>query len=148
MIRKRIEAALDETYDRVDGEAPRWHENVTSHGMPHVRATLVFDGDELRIDTNSAERMDRVLATLVGIDPAMRVLDDSRRPIRDTREAAELAAQLPHVEGALDPADPAVAAVLDEYIREYEGKWLDEPIPALEGRTPRRPLTIPPDAAT
>ena len=132
-----IGAALDETYDRVGGEAPRWHENGTSHGMPHVRATLVCDGDELRIDTNSAERMDRVLATLVGIDPAMRVLDDSRRPIRDTREAAELAAELPHDEGALDPADPAVAAVLDEYIREYEGKWLDEPIPALEGRTPR-----------
>ena len=56
-----IAAALDETYDRVDGEEPpRWHENVTSHGMPHIRAMLVRDGDTLRIETNSAERMDRV----------------------------------------------------------------------------------------
>ena len=124
-----IESALDETYDRVDGEAPRWHETVTSLGMPHIRAVLVRDGDTLRVETNSAERMDRVLATLVRLDPTMRVLDDSRRPIRDAREAAELAAQLPAGENALDPDDPEVAAMLDEFIREYEAKWLDEPIP-------------------
>ena len=134
-----IEAALDETYDRVDGdEPPRWHEHVTTHGMPHIRATLVRDGDTLRVETNSEERMDRVLATLVRLDPTMRVLDDSRRPIRDAREAAELAAQLPVAEDALDPDDPEVAAMLDEFIREYEAKWLDEPIPALDGHTPRQ----------
>ena len=134
-----IEAALDETYERVDGEEPpRWHEHVTSHGMPHIRAVLVRDDDTLRIETNSEERMDRVLATLVRLDPTMRVLDDSRRPIRDAREAAELAAQLPAGEEALDPDDPEVAAMLDEFIREYEAKWLDEPIPALDGHTPRQ----------
>ena len=62
-----IEPALDETYDRVDGEEPpRWHENVDTHGMPHIRAVLVREGDTLRVETNSAERMDRVVATLVG----------------------------------------------------------------------------------
>ena len=35
-----VEAALDGAYDRADGEEPpRWHEHVTSHGMPHIRAT-------------------------------------------------------------------------------------------------------------
>ena len=106
--------------------------------MPHIQAVLVGEGDTLRIETNSEERMDRVLATLVRIDPTMRVLDDSRRPIRDAREAAELAAQLPAAEDALDPGDPEVAAMLDEFIREYEAKWLDEPIPALDGHTPRQ----------
>ena len=28
--------------------------------------------------------------------------------------------------------------MLDEFIREYEAKWLDEPIPALDGHTPRQ----------
>jgi hypothetical protein len=131
--------ALDATYDRVDGEEPpRWHEHVTSHGMSHIRATLVREDDTLRVETNSAERMDRVLATLVRLDPTMRVVDDSRRPIRDAREAAELAAQLPAGEDALDPEDPEVAEMLDEFIREYEAKWLDEPIPALDGHTPRQ----------
>ena len=106
--------------------------------MPHIRAVLVRDGDTLRIETNSAERMDRVLATLIRLDPTMRVLDDSRRPIRDAREAAELAAQLPAAENALDPDAPEVAAMLDEFIREYEANWLDEPIPALDGHTPRQ----------
>jgi hypothetical protein len=68
----------------------------------------------------------------------MRVIDDSRRPIHDTREAAELAEEMGPPEGALDPDDPEVAAMLDEFIREYEAKWLDEPIPALDGHTPRQ----------
>jgi hypothetical protein len=134
-----LAAALDETYDRVDGETPpRWHEHVKTHGMPHIRAVLVRDGDTLRVETNSAERMDRVVATLIRLDPTMRVVDDSRTPIRDAREAAELAAQLPVAEDALDPDRPEVAEMLDEFIREYEANWLDEAIPALNGHTPRQ----------
>ena len=66
------------------------------------------------------------------------MVDESRRPVRDTREAAELAAQLPAGENALDPDDHEVAAMLDEFVREYEANWLDEPIPALDGHTPRQ----------
>ncbi len=43
--------------------------------------------DTLRVETNSEPRMDRVLATLTRLDPAMTVLDDDRRPLRNTREA-------------------------------------------------------------
>jgi hypothetical protein len=134
-----MEASLDETYERVAGEEPpRWHEHINTRGMPHIRAVLVRDGDTLRVETNSAERMDRVVATLIRLDPTMRVLDDVRRPIRDAREAADLAAQLPAAEEVLDPDDPEVATMLDQFIREYEAKWLHEPIPALDGHTPRQ----------
>ncbi len=135
-----IEAALGDTYDRVDGdEPPRWFEHVTTHGMLRIRAALVVDGDILRVEANSERRMDRVLATLARLDPAMSVLDDSRRPLRDAREAAELAKQLPVAgEDALDPDDPELAALVDEFVRDYETRWLDEPIPALDGHTPRQ----------
>jgi hypothetical protein len=135
-----IEAALDDTYDRVDGdEPPRWFEHVTTQGMLRIRAALVLDGHTLRVEANSEKRIDRVLATLARLDPAMNVLDDSRRPLRDAREAAELAKQLPIAgEDALDPADPELAALLDEFVRDYETRWLDEPIPALDGHTPRQ----------
>ncbi len=135
-----IEAALDDTYDRVNGdEPPRWFEHVTTQGMLRIRAALVLDGHTLRVEANSEKRMDRVLATLARLDPAMNVLDDSRRPLRDAREAAELAKQLPIATGdALDPADPELAALLDEFVRDYETKWLDEPIPALDGHTPQQ----------
>lgn len=131
-----IEAALDDTYDRVDDEQLRWFEHVTTQGMPMVRATLALDGDTLRVDANSEKRMDRVLATLARLDTTMTVLADSRRPIRDAREAAELAKQMPIPAG--DASDPELTAVLDEFIRDYETKWLDEPVPALDGHTPRQ----------
>lgn len=136
----RIEAALDDTYDRVDGdEPPRWFEHVTTQGKPRIRATLVLDGDTLRVEANSEKRIDRVLATLARLDPAMTVLDDSRQPLRDAREAAELAKQMPiSGEDELDLDDPELAALLNEFVRDYETKWLDEPIPALDGHTPRQ----------
>ncbi|MDI3315413.1 MAG: SEC-C domain-containing protein [Mycobacterium sp.] len=135
-----ITAVLDDTYDRVEGEEPPcWFEHVTTQGMQRIRATLVLDGDTLRVETNSEKRMDRVLSTLARLDPAMTVLADTRHPLRNTREAAELARQLPITGGqALDPEDPEIAAALDEFIRDYEAKWLDEPIPALAGHTPRQ----------
>ncbi|MGB9224514.1 MAG: hypothetical protein WCB80_14755, partial [Mycobacterium sp.] len=120
-------------------EPPRWFEHVTTNGMQRIRATLVRDGDTLLVETNSEKRMDRVLATLARLDPAMEALDDLRRPLRDVREAADLAKQLPMAgEDALDPDDPELAALLDEFVRDYETKWLDEPIPALDGHTPRQ----------
>jgi hypothetical protein len=67
------------------------------------------------------------------------VLDDTRHLVPDAREAAALAAQLPATgEDAVDLNDPAMAAALDDFIRSYETRWLDEPIPALDGHTPRQ----------
>lgn len=133
----RIESALDATYDRVeDAEPPQWFEHVTTDGMERIRATVVLDGNTVRVETNSEERMDRVLATLEQLDPAMRVVDDAREPIDDPRE---MAAQMPATaKGAVDPDDPHVAALLDAMILDYEAKWLDESIPALDGHTPRQ----------
>jgi hypothetical protein len=134
-----VMAALDDTYDRVDAQEPQWLEHVNRHGMPQIRAMLVLDGDMLRTETNSERRMDRVLATVRRLDPTMTVLNDSRRPVRDMSEIAELAKQMPLDDGdTLDPDDPEVAAALEEFILEYETKWLDEPIPALDGHTPRQ----------
>lgn len=135
-----IIGALDEIYDRVDADAdqPRWNEHVMVDGLQRVRATLALDGDTLRVQANSEPRMDRVLATLAQLDPAVTVLDDIRHPVRDAREAAEVAARMPvSGQSPLDPADPQ-AALLDEVIRGHEARWLDEPIPALAGRTPRQ----------
>jgi hypothetical protein len=132
----RIEGMLDETFDRVADEL-QWLEHVTTAGMQRIRAALALEGDTLTVQTNSEQRMDRMLAEVTRLDPGMTVLDDARQPIRDAREAAALAKQLPQTE-AVDPDAPEVAAALDGFIREYEATWLDEPIPALDGHTPRQ----------
>lgn len=135
-----IESALDETYERLEGEEPpHWLEHVRTRGMLRVRATLTLDGDTLRVETNSEQRMDRVLANVLRLDPAMAVLDDTRQSISDTRKLSELAEQLPgDGSDAPDPDDPELAAFLADFIRDYETRWLDEPIPALDGHTPRQ----------
>jgi hypothetical protein len=140
-------AELDETYERDDTDdagTPQWFDRVMTAGMEPIRATLRLDGHDLTVHTNSEARLDRVLDTLRKLDLTLTVVDESRQPTRDTREAAALAASSPS--GAvepLDPADPEIAAVLDEFVRDYERKWLDEPIPALAGRSPREAAADP-----
>jgi tetratricopeptide (TPR) repeat protein len=135
-------AELDETYARdANADTPQWSEHLTDGP---VRATLRLDGADLTVHTNSEARLDRVLGTLRKLGPTLTVVEESRQPARNTREAAAVTpgAQSGAVE-PLDPADPEVAAVLDRFVRDYERKWLDEPIPVLAGHTPRQAAADP-----
>ncbi len=142
-----LTAKLDQTYQRDDSDTAQWIEHVGTHGMERIRATLRLDGHELTVHTNSEARIDRVLDTLQVLDPTLTIVDQSRQPARDAREAATLAARTaPAGEDSahqLDPSDPAIAAALDRFIRDYEQKWLDESIPALAGHTPRQAAADP-----
>ena len=61
------------------------------------------------------------------------------RPAGDVRAVQRLTARSPATPATfIDPAaNPAIAAALQEMARTYEAAWLDEPIPALAGHTPR-----------
>lgn len=136
-----LAALLDETYDRdEDVDPPQWIEHVTTHGMERIRTMLRLDGDELSLHTNSEQRHERVLDTVRALDPTISVVSESRQPARDARQAAALAQRTPRpgTVPSLDPADPALAAALEQFARQYEQQWLDEPIPALAGKTPRQ----------
>ena len=67
----------------------------------------------------------------------MLVLPDGRRVT--VAELEELAAAEDDGEDAVafDPDDPEVAAALQSFIVEMERRWCDEPVPALDGKTPR-----------
>jgi tetratricopeptide (TPR) repeat protein len=137
-----LTAELDETYQRADDGSTEWIEFVTTDGMQRVRATLNLDGHELTVRANSDARIDRVLNTLRTLDPTLTIVNQSRRPARDTREAAALATgEAPAA--PLDPTEPEIAAALDAFMRDYEQKWLDLPIPALAGHTPRQAAADP-----
>ena len=134
--------ALDDAYDRDDDEpdgALVWFEHVITHGMQRIRAHLELSGEELHVHANSEARFERVLATIRALDPSVRVLRETREPAGDVRAVQRLAARSSATPAALlDPAaDPAMAAALEEMARTYEAAWLDEPIPALAGHTPR-----------
>jgi tetratricopeptide (TPR) repeat protein len=132
-------AALDKTYRR-DADGLEWVDVTEAGDLEPVRATLHLDAHELTVSTNSEARADRVLETLRTLDTTLTVLNQTRQ---SAREAGAFAAASPSVRSTAAPVAPEVAAVLDQYIRDYERKWLDEPIPALAGHTPRQAAADP-----
>jgi hypothetical protein len=130
-----LQTALDDRYHRsADQDLPQWYEHIATDGMNRISASLTLDGEMLTVDTNSERRMARVLAALNQLDPELQVVEEVRRPLDDFDDVAALAAHMP----AQDADSPEVAAALEDFIRDYETKWLDQPIPALNGHTPRR----------
>jgi len=135
-------AALDRELGR-DGEDPRWHEHVTTQGMERIRATITLVGDEVRVETNSEARLERVLDTLRALQPSLELVTEDRQPAEDVAEVMSRAPGGAPAGAQLDPADPAIAAALEEFTRRYEENWLNEQIPALAGATPREAAVDP-----
>ncbi|MGH3384413.1 MAG: SEC-C metal-binding domain-containing protein [Nocardioidaceae bacterium] len=136
-----LAAVLDSSYDRDEAEL-RWFEHVTTHGMPRIRATITLDGSTIQVETNSEPRMVRALDALRDLQPGLELLTQTRRPVDDVQEAMSRG---PAGEPAptLDPNDPQIAQALEQMIRAHEQAWLDEPIPALAGVTPREAAADP-----
>ncbi|TCO53129.1 SEC-C metal-binding domain-containing protein [Actinocrispum wychmicini] len=89
---------------------------------------------ELTVRTNSEAHADSVLNTLRALDKTLTIVHEDRQPPWEATTSAPTSPSSP-------PRD--VAAALDQFIRDYERKWLDEPIPALAGHTPREAAADP-----
>jgi hypothetical protein len=131
-------AALDETYER-QGDELVWHEmfDVDDHDRV-VRGTLHLDGPLLTVESNSEERQERLLATLDELFDCTIVddgeIDESDLDDEDRDEFGPL---------DLDDMPDEMRALLEQNISEYEQRWVDESIPALDGLTPRQALDDP-----
>ncbi|MDA0252437.1 MAG: SEC-C domain-containing protein [Actinobacteria bacterium] len=131
---------LDATYDRLDDDADgtrAWVEHVLTDGMQRIRAQLELRGDQLLVHANSAPRFERVLSVVGTLDPSATVVSETREPAGSVEDIARLSAKHPAPAAVPDPESPELAAVLEQVTRQYEQAWLDQPIPALSGRTPR-----------
>lgn len=133
---------LDAEHDPTGGEPDgtrAWSVQGHNHGVDVVHAHLELSGGELRVQANSEARFERVLATVRASLPALTMVDESREPAGDVRAMRELVEPGPSPESPfLDAAaDPVLTAALQEMIATYEASWLDESLPALDGRTPR-----------
>jgi hypothetical protein len=121
-----VEELLEDAYERVDDN--QWCERREIEGEKRIRVVLHLEGDTLTVSANSEARMDRALATLTLLDPSITVLSDERKPVGDL-------SSVPLPPGEIDPAAQTAIA---EYVADYEKRWLDMSIPALEGLTPRQ----------
>lgn len=129
-------AALDAAFERAaDGPAAdgliTWHQLIDTPTGRTLRAALTLDADVIRLEANSAARLDRVLARLGELIPDLVVLSDRRTPVADVVPSSAAAAPS-------DEIDPdTLAQVLGEVVARHEVAWLDEAVPALNGFTPR-----------
>ena len=106
-----------------------------------VGARLSVVGRRVTVSAMSIERMDAVLALLSDLGFGYDVIDHSSVDIAAELSMASAAGddpgrRTPSVSGH-EQQDPALAQVLDTYLRNYEQQWLDDSIPALGGVTPR-----------
>lgn len=78
-----LASALDAAYNR-DVDAPadtsRWFEHVETHGVERIHSELVITTDELSVHANSEERLDRTIATILGLDPFATLISETREP--------------------------------------------------------------------
>lgn len=100
-----------------------------------VRAFVRVDGDQLTVETNSAERFTRLERIVRAAAPGVVRLSSERRTLADM--AAEPDAPQPN--GALDDQPPEVRAALEEYLREMERRWVDEQVRRSAVPRPGRP---------
>jgi hypothetical protein len=99
-----------------------------------VIAAVGLDGDELTVEVNSAERAAELQDLIGAALPDAELVDVDVRPFEPPADGP---VRTPGA-GGVDIDDPAIRAVLADYIADMERRWLDESIPALGGRTPRQ----------
>jgi hypothetical protein len=121
-------------------------ERLTSLG------TMELEGETLALEANSVERAARgraLLERLAGSAIRHRATthEDLRRRVMESVTARILGREDPNgtrresSRPRLDP-DVAEALVAEHYARHYRA-WVDEPVPALDGRTPREASRLP-----
>lgn len=148
---ERLDAALER-----DGDEVAWHTSAATARMAGaVTATFRLDDHaRLTIETNSLKRRDAAVSLVSGLLTAADVVEETRVPMARAR-AAHLAEDLVVaarrslglVSDEVDHADDEdedplhdseeVAAALAQMMKAHEERWLDAPVPALGGRSPR-----------
>lgn len=127
---------LDDRYEREGDSWIERHELGGGEGI--IRAQLRMEGDRLTVTTLSEERMDRVLEFLESSVPG-RLLSDHREPVGPDMVPPGPPGGDPF--GDLDPE--AAEEAMGQIQEQMEDRWMNEPVPALAGLTPREAAADP-----
>jgi hypothetical protein len=109
-------------------------ESVQVDGRPIHRGSVRLDGDVVEIQTNSAKRLRRLERLVRQAAPDARLLGREQQTAEEAMARQGTPKELPPT--GLAPG--AVTEALEAFITEQEERWVDEPIPALGGLSPRK----------
>jgi hypothetical protein len=98
-----------------------------------VILSLELDGDEVRVSANSDRRAAEAIELIAQLLPDAVLDDHDLRPFDEM-----MAAPREPSDDRTSDNDRKLAAMLDTMLREGERRWVDEPVPALRGLTPRQ----------
>ncbi len=131
----RARAALDRSPFQRDDEDTFTLVRDTKNQPDTLIATLTITDDRLDVSVNSDARLAEARDLVARILPDAELLDHDLRDLDEMLTEAE-SSPVRAVPGVSED-DPALAAALEQHVRKLERRWVDEPIPALGGRTPR-----------
>jgi hypothetical protein len=126
-----LRRSFDNRYGPSTDDHWRWLVGESIHGTIRI-----VDG-ELVLDSMNERRFDELLETVGSFKGCGDLLGQQRL------SAADRLAELAESPVPARPIDPEMLPVLDDFVRDYEVKWLDQSIPALEGTTPREAAADP-----
>lgn len=127
-------APLLEGRFEADGKGMWVDTTVLDDGDTVIRGHLRREEDDLVVETNSIERLERLLDVIGGLAADLEVVEDERRKLADVMAEAD---EVPR-RGFPSGVTPEVRAGLESFIADREDRWVDEPVPALAGLSPRR----------
>lgn len=105
-------------------------------GGPLRIGTIRFERGRMKLETESRERLERGKKLLIdSLAHAVRHRMDS---VKDLDVAMEEYARRPEREAADEISEEAQAQILGPIMQQHVDSWIDEPIPALKGKTPRQ----------
>ncbi|MBI2894429.1 MAG: SEC-C domain-containing protein [Deltaproteobacteria bacterium] len=140
----RLVATLDASRDlqRASTKETRWHWMGTNRsGESVILGLVILRASDLVLETNSVARGERgraALEELAGDAVAHRATTHEDLTVSLRQELREGREERPRGPGSDEiPADVMEDIVLEQQGRHYR-RWVDEPVPALEGRTPRQ----------
>lgn len=120
---------LNRMFEAEDSGWTEYHELSADERI--IRARLRREGDQLMVETNSVERVERILKSL----PGAVVVGEERRPATTFKQIRALG--LPDDRSTPVAIDPETEKFMAEYLDQAEDRWMDEMVPALAGMTPR-----------
>ena len=109
-------------------------------GCPVNLGTIAFIGDELVLSVNSAKRFETARRWLADL-PGVTFNNATQRSVDYNAEKTPLDDRI-HTPQPVE-ITPEVAADLMELVESRSMKWLDTPLPILDGKTPREACRTP-----
>lgn len=136
MSEPQVRSTLDSEFGPAEDASWSWLR--ADDGVEHLDGSVRLADGELVVEAMSGSRIDGLLDLLFDMLPGMTVLVQTRTPLDPEALRDRATGAQPELEQS-----PEMVEFMAQHMRDYEQRWLDMKLPALDGRTPRQAAANP-----